>query len=149
MNLLAAYQRVCTRIEQAAENERAITRALEGRIHAATSGRRVRKPRVVPADGLRTLGEAAAKVGCSEKTLKGFIDSGALRYVNIGHGTKRPRRRFTDSDIAEFIANQTEKDSPCPSIETRARRTGISISNGEVIGFTARRSARAAAKRKR
>ena len=37
-NLLTAYERLCARVEQNAENERAITRALERKIHAATCG---------------------------------------------------------------------------------------------------------------
>ena len=36
--------------------------------------------------------------------------TGALRYVTIGHGTKRPRKMFTDADLNEFIAEQTRKD---------------------------------------
>lgn len=37
-NILAAYRRVCERVEQAAENERAQARALERQIDAATAG---------------------------------------------------------------------------------------------------------------
>jgi hypothetical protein len=106
-----------------------------------------RKPR--PSDGLWTAAEAAARLRCSIKTLKGHVAAGRLKYVLVGHGTKRQRRMFSDADLNEFIANQTRKDVACPSIEPRARLTGTSIFNGEVIGFTARRSARLAAKRKR
>ena len=99
---------------------------------------RQRKPRVAPPDGLRTEREAAAKLGCSVKTLKGHVASGALAYVSIGRGSKRQRRMFTDADLDAFIANQTHKDVPaCPSTGTRARRTGNSISGGEVIAFSA------------
>src|SRR5215831_3272705 len=110
----------------------------------AKRGRRIRPP-----DGLRTPAEAAAKLACSIKTLNGHVASGALRYVIIGHGTKRPRRMFADADLAEFINNQSRKDSPCPSIAPGARHTGTSTSSGEVIGFTARRNARRAAKPKK
>jgi Helix-turn-helix domain len=100
--------------------------------------RKPRKPRVAPPDGLRTEREAAAKLGCSVKTLKGHVASGALAYVSIGRGSKRQRRMFTDADLDAFIANQTHKDVPaCPSTGTRARRTGNSISGGEVIAFSA------------
>jgi hypothetical protein len=54
--------------------------------------RRQRKPTIAPPDGLRSPQEAAAKLRCSIKTLNGHIASGALAYVIIGHGTKRPRR---------------------------------------------------------
>src|SRR5262249_24473458 len=66
-------------------------------------------PRKSPPDGLKTGAQAAAKLGCSIKTLNGHVESGALRYVDIGHGRKRRRIRFTDSDIDSFIANQTRK----------------------------------------
>src|SRR5262249_21815265 len=115
----------------------------------AQEPRRQRKPRVRPPDGLLTKGEAAAKLGCSTKTLDGHVAAGALRYVTIGHGTKRPRRMFTDVDLDTFIANQTRKDAPCPPSRTRVRRSGDTTSRSEVIAFTARRNARPSGKRKR
>src|SRR5262249_23445010 len=98
-----------------------------------------RKSRHRPPGGLLTAPQAAAKLGCSIKTLNGHVASGALRYVIIGHGTKRPRKRFTDPDLDVFIEAQTRKDAPCPSTrtETAARRSGTSTSKCEVIGFTA------------
>jgi hypothetical protein len=111
---------------------------------------RRRVPTSRPPDGLRTAAEAAAKLRCSIKTLNGHVAAGRLKYVHVGHGTKRQRRMYADSDLDEFIANQTRKDVPaCPSSARSARRTGITTSNGEVIGFTARRSARLAAKLKK
>jgi Helix-turn-helix domain len=111
--------------------------------------RKPRKPRVAPPDGLRTEREAAAKLGCSVKTLKGHVASGALAYVSIGRGSKRQRRMFTDADLDAFIANQTHKDVPaCPSTGTRARRTGTSTSSGEVVAFTAQPKPRPAVKPK-
>jgi hypothetical protein len=93
----------------------------------------VTKPR--PPDGLRTPAEAARKLHCSVKTLNGYVKSGALKYVAIGHGRKRPRKMFTDADLNEFIANQTRKVTPCPSTAGRTRLTGTSISGAEVIDF--------------
>src|SRR5262245_9067841 len=58
-----------------------------------------RKPRQSPPDALKTAAQAAAKLGCSIKTLNGHIASGALRYVIIGHGTKRPRKMLHDADL--------------------------------------------------
>jgi hypothetical protein len=110
---------------------------------------RQRKVRLAPPDGLRTLGEAAAKLGCSIKTLNGHVAAGDLRYVIIGRGTKRPRKMFTDSDINAFIAAQTRKDFPCPSTAPAKRLTGILTSNTVVIGFTARRNARLGVKPKK
>jgi hypothetical protein len=101
-------------------------------------------------DGLITKAEAAAKLGCSIKTLKGYVHAGALKYVALGHGKRRQRRMFTEADLNEFIATQSRKDVPCPSIRTgtAARRTGISTSRSEVIGFMDRRNARRGVKPK-
>jgi hypothetical protein len=96
-----------------------------------------------PPDGLRTKAEAAAKLGCSIKTLNAHVDARELRSVTIGHGKKRPRKRFTDADLNDFIANQTVS---CPSTASRARHTGISTSSGEVIAFTAQPRPRTNAK---
>jgi hypothetical protein len=106
-------------------------------IKAAFGTTRRRQPRVRPPDGLRTKAEAAAKLGCSIKTLNAHVDAGELRYVVIGHGKKRPRMRFADADLDEFIANQTRKDTPCPSTASRARHTSTSNSESVVIAFTA------------
>jgi hypothetical protein len=97
-----------------------------------------------PPQGLRTADEAAAKLRCSIKTLRGHVRSGALRYVVTGHGIKRPHKMFTDADIDEFIANQTRKEAPasCPSLRTPARRSSGTTSRSEVIAFSARPNAR-------
>ena len=120
-------------------------------LRTPTIKRQRRAPRSPPPDGLRTPDEAARKLRCSVKTLLGHVASGALRYVNLGHGTKRPRYRFTDADLDDFIANQTRKDVPCPSTRTRtaARRISTSTSKCEVIGFTGLRSRPRGAKPKR
>jgi hypothetical protein len=111
---------------------------------------RQRHAGIRPPDGLHTASEAAAKLRCSIKTLNGHIDSGALGYVIIGHGTKRPRRMFTDAALDAFIANQTRKDVPsCPSTRTRVRHSGNSTSGGEVIAFTAQPKPRPDAKPKK
>ena len=109
------------------------------------------KPHHPPPDGLKTTAQAAAKLGCSIKTLNAHVAAGDLRYVTIGKGTKRPRKMFTDADLNEFITNQTRKDVPCPSTrtETAARRTSISISKSKVIGFMEARNRRRDAKPKR
>src|SRR5262245_2615510 len=100
--------------------------------------RAARKQRVRGPDDPLTMTEAAAKLGCSQKTLKGHIAAGRLRYFTIGHGSKRQRKMFTPADLDQFIADQSRKDSPpCPSTKTRARHSGSSISKSQVIDFTA------------
>src|SRR6516164_3532619 len=81
---------------------------------------KAKPPVAPPPDGLRTPAEAARKLRCSVKTLFGHVASGALRYVAIGHGTKRPRKRFADADLDAFIESQTRKDVPCPSTRTES-----------------------------
>jgi hypothetical protein len=108
-------------------------------------------PRPPVPNGLRTLHEGAARLGCSVRTLRGHIASGTISYVVIGHGKKRPRKMLTDADLDAFIANQTRKDLPtsCPSIAMRARNTGTSTSKCEVIAFSARPNARPGVKPKK
>jgi hypothetical protein len=120
-----------------------------GRSFVRKGKRRHHQRPLRPPDGLHTASEAAVKLRCSVKTLNGYVAAGALKYVIIGHGMKRPRKMFTAADLDEFIAAQTRKDVPCPSSARSARHTGISTSNTEVIGFTARRNARLAAKPKK
>jgi excisionase family DNA binding protein len=122
--------------------------ALE-RWHAAPP-KPARKRRERAPDGLLTMQEAAARLGCSTKTLKGHIAAGEIGYVALGHGTKRTRKMFAPADLDSFIANQRRKESPaCLSAATRARPTGTSTFRSEVIAFTARPNARPAAKPKR
>ena len=102
-----------------------------------------------PPDGLLTASEAAAKLRCSIKTLNGHVDAGDLKYVIIGHGTKRPRKMFTDPDLDQFIAAQTREAPPCPSTAPRARVTGTSTSGTKVIAFTAQPRPQTSAKPKK
>jgi hypothetical protein len=126
-----------------------VARIYAGPATALPIARRARQLRVRPPDGLHTNVEAAAKLGCSVKTLNAHVASSDLRYVIIGKGTKRPRRMFTDADLDEFITNQTRKDVPCPSTSPRARHTGISTRSGEVIAFTAQPKPQTNVKRKK
>lgn len=54
-------------------------------------------------DRLLTLGEVAAYLRCSKKTVSEHVRTGEIRYVAIGKGTKRPRPRFTPADVEDFI----------------------------------------------
>jgi hypothetical protein len=50
---------------------------------------------------LRTSREASELLRCSLKTLKGYVETGAVRF--IGHGARRPRRMFTADDLDTLI----------------------------------------------
>src|SRR5580700_8013942 len=95
---------------------------------------------------LRTPAEVASRLRCSQKMLNVHVRGGAIRFVIIGSGSKRPRRMFTDGDVEEFIERQTRRNAPCQSIDRKVRRSITSTSGGEVLAFTALRSARIDAK---
>ena len=99
----------------ALSEEGAILARFVAYVDAFAKPRRQHRHRKRMPDGLMTMREAAAKLGCSVKTLKGHIACGALRYVIIGHGTKRPHKRITPADLNAFIEAQTRKDVACPS----------------------------------
>jgi excisionase family DNA binding protein len=100
-------------------------------------------------DRLKSEREACERIGCSRKTLLKHIRSGALRYVDTGHGKARQRRKFTDQDLNDFITKQTRTEiSQCQSLKTRARRIGGSTSNTGVIAFSDRPKSPPGAKRK-
>jgi excisionase family DNA binding protein len=86
---------------------------------------------------LRTPLEAAARLRCSLKTLRRHVETGRLRYVEIGHGKHRSRRMFADADINAFIELQTREDIPCQFSKTRVRHIGASTSNIVEGGFSA------------
>jgi excisionase family DNA binding protein len=103
-----------------------------------------------PADGLKTRTQAARRLGVSIRTLRGLVSSGELRYVNVGRGKQREKMMFTDNDLDDLIAGRTrQKAQQCPSTSPKVRRSTTSISGGEVIAFTARRSGQTGGKRKR
>jgi hypothetical protein len=100
---------------------------------------------------LRTPKQAAERLQTSVEQLIGFVHDGELRYVNLGRGKKRPRRMFTDDDLDEFIERRKRGEAIglCLYTNQQNRRTGNLTSSSEVIAFTARPSARPAAKPKR
>lgn len=108
----------------------------------------VRAP--APADGLRTPVQAARRLGISTRTLSGLVDSGELRYVNVGRGKQREKRMFADTDLDDLITERTRQKAqqPCPSTSQKDRRSTTSTSSGKVVAFTALRSERIAGKRK-
>ncbi|MGJ4924807.1 helix-turn-helix domain-containing protein [Bradyrhizobium sp. HKCCYLRH2015] len=93
------------------------------------------------------LREAAKRLGASVDHVRALVDDGRLRYVNIGRGRKRPRYRFTEADLNEFIeASRAREEAPCPSSRSRKVRTTNSTLCSVAIGFTAQRNARLAKK---
>jgi excisionase family DNA binding protein len=48
---------------------------------------------------LRSPKTAADRLGVSVKTLKGYVSDGELRYISVGRGRKKVRRKFTDRPL--------------------------------------------------
>jgi len=106
-----------------------------------------RKPRQSKvANGLHDVSGAAAILNVTEDQLLGFVHDGLIRYVNVGRGSKKPRYRFTDPDLQEFIENRKQQEIPqCQFSKQRSQRriTG-STSKPVVVGFMALRNAQLA-----
>jgi excisionase family DNA binding protein len=90
------------------------------------------------------LKEAAKRLHASVDHVRALVEDGRLRYVNIGRGTKRPRYRFTDADIEEFIEANRQAATPCQFSKSRAAHSTNMTSSSKAIGFTAQRAARLA-----
>jgi len=109
--------------------------------------RRIRKT-VLPG-GLLDLPAAANKLNVTTEKVRGFVRDGDLKFINIGHGTKYPRYRFTDEDINALIEKRKTQEIQCPSFAPRSpRRISGSVSKSVVVGFMEARNARIASKPK-
>ncbi|TPQ33622.1 hypothetical protein C2U70_18975 [Bradyrhizobium guangdongense] len=98
---------------------------------------------------LLDIKETARRLNTSPEHVRGLVEDGRLRFVNIGRGAKRPRYRFTDIDVADFIeSNRRLEEAPCQFSRSRGVRTTNSISSSVGVGFTAQRNARVAKRQK-
>jgi excisionase family DNA binding protein len=107
----------------------------------------VPKPkRVIPRDpdALLTAAQAAARLSITVEQLIAHVEDGGLRYINVGRGKKKPRRRFSESDLEEFkAARSTLEKTSCPSSSRKSPRpTTGTASKSNVVGFSALRAAR-------
>ncbi|WP_074830398.1 MULTISPECIES: helix-turn-helix domain-containing protein [Bradyrhizobium] len=87
--------------------------------------------------------EAAKRLKITEDQLAGLVEDGEISYINTGRGKKRPRRRFTEKDLEEFVERRRRRES-CLSTSPKNHRSTNTISGSGVIGFTARRNAQIA-----
>jgi len=101
-------------------------------------------------DGLLTMQEAAERLGVCTRTLRGHIEDGDISYVELGHGTKRKRRKFSPADLDAFIANQRRKDASRMSIRRDTRSPywsyNFQIGGHRFFGSTKRKTKREAEK---
>lgn len=80
---------------------------------------------------------ACRLIGVDEKTFGALVEGGAVRYVLIGHTTKR----YTEADLRAYLSRETEL--PCRSIKQRKAVSGSMTSSKKVVGFMDRRALRA------
>ncbi|PSO28808.1 hypothetical protein C7G41_24225 [Bradyrhizobium sp. MOS002] len=99
-------------------------------------------------DPLLTPRQAAALLGVSTKTLLEYVKTGELHYINMGRGTKKRRRMFTDLDLDGLVERRRQRDGQCQSTSTKTARSTTTTSNSRVIGFTALREQRMSVKPK-
>lgn len=91
---------------------------------------------------LLTPDQAASELGISDTQLRALTKAGAIRYVNIGLGTKRETRRYDPEDLAAF-----REARKCRSTSAPARRSTRSTSVIDASDFQARLDARRGAMR--
>jgi hypothetical protein len=101
-------------------------------------------------DSLLTAREAADHLNITVEQLLQHVKGGALRYINVGCGDKRPRYRFAPSDLDAFKTSRSTLERRCRSSSRKSpsRITGTA-SSSNVVGFSARRAALLAAKPKK
>lgn len=91
---------------------------------------------------LLTPKEAAARLSITVEQLAALVRDGEIAYVGVGRGAKRPRRRFTEVDLDEFIQRRRRRE-----VGRSSHSVTEAISRGESISsFSALREARLAQK---
>jgi excisionase family DNA binding protein len=98
---------------------------------------------------LLTPREAAAQLRVSLDTLEGFVADGALAFVDVSRGRKRPRRKFDQCDIDAFIESRRQRTNRCTSTRTTSRNTGRRKSGSKVSVVVDLQDARLAERQKR
>lgn len=61
-----------------------------------------------PARADLTTADVAERLGISTDAVDRLVADRQITYVNVG-STKRPRRRFTEDDVADLIERRTQK----------------------------------------
>jgi excisionase family DNA binding protein len=95
-------------------------------------------PEKRPDNSLLTIKEVAARLLVSRKQVRKFVDTGSLRYINVGRGSKYRAMRFAPADVDECLRELSKRESP--AIKQPRQRIGRRNTEDEVVvGFTARR----------
>ncbi len=83
---------------------------------------------------LLTLKEAADQLRISERQLRDLTDDGLVRWINVGRGSKRPSRRYTQEDLDEFKQRRSQQ---CPSTSAPVKRPTRMTSSSGAVDFLA------------
>ena len=70
---------------------------------------------------LLTPRQAASELGISVRQLTELTCDGAIRWIDVGRGAKRPTRRFTKEDIDRFIEARAKISQPAQVEGSRVR----------------------------
>lgn len=70
-----------------------------------------------------TVPQLAESMGVNERKIRGWIDSGQLKAINVGEGSQKPRYRITQEQLEAFCALRTKAQQPSKP-KRRKRRTG-------------------------
>ena len=76
---------------------------------------------------LLTPAEAAALLNVSEKHLRSLTADGAIKYLNVGRGSQRERRRYTLADIEQFVEARRCQPTSGPATRPTARSSSFRI----------------------
>ncbi|MBX9464886.1 MAG: helix-turn-helix domain-containing protein [Aquamicrobium sp.] len=93
---------------------------------------------------LMTPQEAADFLSVSTKHLRKLTNAGEIRYVSMGAGTQRERRRYTPEDLQAFIDGRGRRREP---VKATVGQDATKASHIIGIDFQGLREARVKAKR--
>jgi excisionase family DNA binding protein len=97
-------------------------------------------------DRLLTPQKAAERLAITVEQLHDLVRDGELVYIAVGRGKKRPRRRFTEADLTDFIERRRRRE--VGQAATVSRGNHRSAMTPSLVGFSALRSARLERRRK-
>ena len=70
---------------------------------------------------LFTVREAADRLRVSRSTLQRMRRTGQLGFVTVGTGRRRPRVRFTEEHLREFLIRAEHRPTALPSVRQPLR----------------------------
>jgi excisionase family DNA binding protein len=91
-------------------------------------------------DQLLTPEEAAERLAITVEQLTSLVFDGDIAYITVGRGKKRPRRRFTQADLDDFIERHRRREVRLPESIGRGNRN-ISLRTSRATKLLKRQSA--------